>query len=166
MKNLLGDISQEEKKRILEMHESATRKQYLKEQEYGYGKNEDTMLDCAESLGFIGRDGNCEGRCLETEIILLDKIMVSCDAFNDTDWDEESFVSALENAKISDVKPTQTILMCTLKKIGGFQLQDNNPLLTIARKAFTTMGMTDFGDKELKMRAEKALSRLGIKTKI
>jgi hypothetical protein len=160
-------ISEEEKKRILGMHETETRKQYLKEEEeYGYGKNQDTMLDCAESLGFIGRDGDCEGRCLETKIKLLDKIMVSCDAFNDTDWDEESLVSALENANISDVKPTQTILMCTLKKIGGFQLQDNNPLLTIARKAFTTMGFTDFGDKELKIRAEKALNRLGIKSKI
>jgi len=59
----------------------------------------------------------------------------------------------------------QNILRCFFKGI-NFSIQDNNPLLTICRKTFTTMGMTDIGDKQNKIRAQKALSKLGILTKI
>jgi hypothetical protein len=157
-------ISEEEKNRILEMHKSPTKKGYLKEQQDL--ANESILQECAYKLYKIEGD---ENNPQSTGIPFLDMIAEACRDFIKTDdWDEEKIVEALEFGSPNDVKKSQEILRCFFKSArwGAFPLQDNNPLLTIARKAFTTMGMTDLGDKELKMRAQKALSRFGIKTKI
>ena len=46
------------------------------------------------------------------------------------------------------------------------QMQDNNPLLSICRTAFTSYGHTDISDLGYKKRAQKALKKLGILTSI
>jgi len=52
MKNLFNDISQDEKKRILEMHENATKKHYLTEQ----GTQEPTVQKTPNTITSFGPD--------------------------------------------------------------------------------------------------------------
>jgi hypothetical protein len=125
--------------------------------------NNSIMISCAEDLYKINPP---EDDPQSTGIPLIDMIGEATFYFDSNDWDEEGIVRALEVGNPNELEKYQNILRCSFKKIGGLPLQENNPLLTIARKTFTTMGMTDFGDKELKMRAQKALFRLGIKIKI
>jgi hypothetical protein len=104
---------------------------------------------------------------------LLDTLMEATDSFNDggaINWDEEKIVKALEGSTIKDANLVQKVLRCLLPKIEFRELQDNNPLLTICRIVFTNslMGVsfTDPGDQELKMKAQKALKKIGINTNI
>ena len=83
----------------------------------------------------------------------------------DSDFDEDMIVKGLGELQTSEVRNIQRYLSCFMKKT-NIQMADNNPLLTICRKAFTTFGSTDFGDSGLKSQAEKQLKRLGIQTKI
>ena len=83
----------------------------------------------------------------------------------DSDFDEDMIVKGLGELQTSEVRNIQRYLSCFMKKT-NIQMVDNNPLLTICRKAFTTFGSTDFGDSGLKSQAEKQLKRLGIQTKI
>jgi len=83
----------------------------------------------------------------------------------DSDFDEDLLVKGLSQLQTSEVRQVQKYLTCYMKT-KNIQMSDNNPLLTICRKAFTTFGSTDFGDSGLKSQAEKQLKRLGIQTKI
>ena len=108
--------------------------------------------------------------------MFLEGLMEATNYFNDSsNWDEEGFLfeieSAIANGRRKEIETTQKLLQCAWNKLGmSTKLQDNNPLLTLARMMFTTtiMGrpMTDLGDSENKERAQYALSKLGIKTKI
>ena len=84
----------------------------------------------------------------------------------DSDFDETMLIKGLSQLKnSSEVREIQNYLSCFMKK-RNIKMEDNNPLLTICRKAFTTFGSTDFGDSKLKSQAESQLKRLGIQTKI
>jgi hypothetical protein len=84
----------------------------------------------------------------------------------DSDWNENGIVQALQQGNGQLAKSANQALTCFMKKM-NIPIVDNNPLLTICKKAFTTginvPGLrTDFGDKNNKVAAQKALTRLGI----
>ena len=84
----------------------------------------------------------------------------------DSDWDENGIVQALQKGNGQLAKSANQALTCFMKKM-NIPIVDNNPLLTICKKAFTTginvPGLrTDFGDKDKKVAAQKALTSLGI----
>ena len=83
-----------------------------------------------------------------------------------SDWNENGIVQSLQQGDGRLAKSTNQALACFMKKM-NIPIVDNNPLLTICRKAFTTginvPGLrTDFGDKGIKATAQKALTSLGI----
>jgi hypothetical protein len=87
-----------------------------------------------------------------------------------SDWDENGIVQALQQGNRELAKSTNQILTCFMKRM-KIPIVDNNPLLTICKKAFTTginiPGLrTDFGDKDNKAAAQKALANLGIMGRI
>jgi len=128
--------------------------------------NEIILCNCTEKLYKISCE-NEEGEYVgfQGKLPLIDGIMEATYYFTSDDYDEDALINALEMGKRNEVEMYQNILRCFFKGI-NFSIQDNNPLLTICRKTFTTMGMTDIGDKQNKIRAQKALSKLGILTKI
>jgi hypothetical protein len=91
------------------------------------------------------------------------------DATNDfefeSNWDEEKFINALEMTNPREVNAAQKALTCYMSK-KGIKIIDNNPLLTMVKTAFTTLGYTDIGDSEYKKRAQRVLAKLGIKGNI
>jgi hypothetical protein len=168
MKNLFNDISQEEKNRILEMHSG--RKPIIKETY----SNKKSMIYEQEDMGNVSILYSCLGTDAEamkefhlSEIDeLLDVLFEATNEFNwESDWDEEMLVSALELGDLQSVNDSQNALRCVMKKL-NISIQDNNPLLTICRKAFTSFGHTDLGDDKNKNRAQSALLKLNIKTRI
>ena len=83
-----------------------------------------------------------------------------------SDWNENGIVQSLQQGDGRLAKSTNQALACFMKKM-NIPIVDNNPLLTICKKAFTTginvPGLrTDFGDKGMKATAQKALTSLGI----
>jgi hypothetical protein len=87
-----------------------------------------------------------------------------------SNWDENGIVQTLEQGDGRLAKSANQLLACFMKRM-NIPIVDNNPLLTICKKAFTTginvPGLrTDFGDKNYKVAAQKALSRLGISGRI
>jgi hypothetical protein len=87
-----------------------------------------------------------------------------------SNWDENGIVQTLEQGDGRLAKSANQLLACFMKRM-NIPIVDNNPLLTICKKAFTTginvPGLrTDFGDKNDKVAAQKALSRLGISGRI
>ena len=115
----------------------------------------------------IGMKPNAEGEIHLDEVSQgLDTIFDATQGLMmDSDFDEDMIVKGLGELQTSEVRNIQRYLSCFMKKT-NIQMVDNNPLLTICRKAFTTFGSTDFGDSGLKSQAEKQLKRLGIQTKI
>lgn len=83
----------------------------------------------------------------------------------DSNFDEEMLIQGLGQLQTSEVRDIQKYLSCFMRK-KNIQMVDNNPLLTICRKAFTTLGRTDIGDSGYKAQAQKELKRLGIPTRI
>lgn len=88
----------------------------------------------------------------------------------DSDWDESGIVQTLEQGNSRLAKSANQLLACFMKRM-NIPIIDNNPLLTICKKAFTTginvPGLrTDLGDKGHKAAAQKALIRLGISGRI
>jgi hypothetical protein len=121
------------------------------------------IYDCLDLDGAAGR-----------EEIPLSKINPMLDGLYDatnglefnSDWDEDSIVQALQQGNGKYAKFANKILTCVMKRM-NVPIVDNNPLLTICKKAFTTginvPGLrTDFGDKDNKAAAQKALTSLGI----
>ena len=87
-----------------------------------------------------------------------------------SNWDENGIVQALEQGDGRLAKSANQLLACFMKRM-SIPIVDNNPLLTICKKAFTTginvPGLrTDFGDKDNKAAAQKALANLGIMGRI
>lgn len=99
----------------------------------------------------------------------LNQVLLACQHFtsNNLNWYEESFVPALENVtkNKADFDKTQNILRCLLPK-KGIQIEENNPILTICRKMFTTKffgkRVPDPGEGTNINRAQIALAKLGI----
>jgi hypothetical protein len=149
-------------KKVIRMTESdLTRlvKRVIKEQEDI--ANLSILFECmgmdALAAGEIHLDEVSEG---------LDTIFDATQALDmDSNFDEEMLIQGLGQLQTSEVRDIQRYLSCFMKKT-NIQIVDNNPLLTICRKAFTTLGRTDIGDSGLKTQAEKQLKRLGIATRI
>ena len=115
----------------------------------------------------IGMEPNAEGEIHLDEVSQgLDTIFDATQGLMmDSGFDEDMIVKGLGELQTSEVRNIQRYLSCFMKKT-NIQMVDNNPLLTICRKAFTTRGFTDIGDSGLKAQAEKQLKRLGIATRI
>jgi hypothetical protein len=94
------------------------------------------------------------------------------DSINDYEFylSENGIVQALQQGNRELAKSANQLLTCFMKRM-NIPIVDNNPLLTICKKAFTTginvPGLrTDFGDKDNKAAAQKALANLGIMGRI
>jgi hypothetical protein len=130
-------------------------------------RNLSIIYDCADLDGAAGVE--------EVELSEINPIIdVLYDATNgfefDSDWDENGIVQALQQGNRGLAKSANQLLTCFMKRM-NIPIVDNNPLLTICKKAFTTginvPGLrTDFGDKDNKAAAQKALANLGIMGRI
>jgi hypothetical protein len=130
-------------------------------------RNLSIIYDCADLDGAAGVE--------EVELSEINPIIdVLYDATNgfefDSDWDENGIVQALQQGNRELAKSANQLLTCFMKRM-NIPIVDNNPLLTICKKAFTTginvPGLrTDFGDKDNKAAAQKALANLGIMGRI
>jgi hypothetical protein len=126
--------------------------------------------ECGEKFGYPYEEGG------ETSNKFIAKLSDACYWFNPTlnDWDEEGIVMAFKYATPKNYRDGQKILQCAFKRgMRGtfsnsqeFSGNNSDPIMAILRKAFTTYGHTDIGDGNNKLKVQKELYRLGIKTKI
>jgi hypothetical protein len=127
-------------------------------------RNLSVLYDC------LGIDGTDEIHLSEVNPI-IDGLYDATNGLEfGSNWDENGIVQALQQGDGQLAKSANQALACFMKKM-NIPIVDNNPLLTICKKAFTTginvPGLrTDFGDKNDKVAAQKALSRLGISGRI
>ena len=162
MQNLFNNIGESEKNRILEIHNIAKSHfgtSIIKEQ--SEFKNLSVLYNCLNI-----KSNSIEEIHLDEINQLLDSLFDATNSLDwGSDWDEEKITSALENANSQEVNQAQKALSCYMRS-QKIQMQDNNPLLSICRTAFTSYGHTDISDLGYKKRAQKALKKLGILTSI
>ena len=131
-----------------------------------------TMIldECGEKFGYPIVEGQI------TSNKFIDRLTNACYWFDSAlgDWNEEGIVNALKIATPKTYSDGQKILQCAFKrgfrssftKGQEFSANDPDPIMSILRKAFKTYGITDIGDSDNLLKAQKELNRLGIKTKI
>jgi len=131
------------------------------------GINEQSdMRNLSILYGCLGINGTEEIHLSEVNP-MIDGLYDATNGLNfNSDWNENGIVQSLQQGDGRLAKSTNQALACFMKKM-NIPIVDNNPLLTICRKAFTTginvPGLrTDFGDKGIKATAQKALTSLGI----
>jgi hypothetical protein len=122
------------------------------------------LFDC------LGIDDAGEIELSEVNSLLNDLYDATNELQFNSDWDENSIVQALQQGNRELAKSTNQALTCYMRRL-NIPIVDNNPILTICKRAFTTginvPGLrTDFGDKDNKAAAQKALINLGISGRI
>lgn len=128
------------------------------------------VFDCT-GLQTAGAGWTAQVSEIASQMPILSELMASTDDLNMgsfVDWDEKGILNVLRNLGSNKAEFTkiQKVLACYMKKM-NVPMEQNNPLMTLARKAFQTkiggMKMTDFMGGDDVRTAQTYLSRLGIK---